>query len=124
MENLETLLGKYGEEGDKLIFRILESGNVIKEDFIKEYTDAFRKLADYFKSNYEYLKYLKENYPDFKRMENPFGNDLWNLNPEVLADIFDKGLKQGIANKYLSNLKNEISGKALKYDLTIPFARY
>ena len=75
MENLETLLGKYGEEGDKLIFRILESGNVIKEDFIKEYTDAFRKLADYFKSNYEYLKYLKENYPDFKRMENPFGND-------------------------------------------------
>src|SRR5437762_11463598 len=27
MENLETLMGKYGEEGDKLIFRILDSGN-------------------------------------------------------------------------------------------------
>ncbi|MGB8490827.1 MAG: histidine--tRNA ligase [Bacteroidales bacterium] len=29
MENLSTLLGKYGEEGDKLIFRILNSGNFI-----------------------------------------------------------------------------------------------
>src|SRR3982750_5057958 len=26
MENLDTLLGKYGEEGDKLIFRILNNG--------------------------------------------------------------------------------------------------
>ena len=26
MENLETLLGKYGEEGDKLIFRVLNNG--------------------------------------------------------------------------------------------------
>ena len=26
MENLETLLGKYGDEGDKLIFRILNNG--------------------------------------------------------------------------------------------------
>ena len=26
MENLETLLGKYGEEGDKLIFKILNNG--------------------------------------------------------------------------------------------------
>jgi histidyl-tRNA synthetase len=35
MENLSTLLGKYGEEGDKLIFRILNSG-----DFISAVTDA------------------------------------------------------------------------------------
>ncbi len=27
MENLSTLLGKYGEEGDKLLFRILNSGD-------------------------------------------------------------------------------------------------
>ena len=26
MENLSTLMGKYGEEGDKLLFRILDSG--------------------------------------------------------------------------------------------------
>lgn len=29
MENLSTLLGKYGEEGDKLIFRILNSGDYL-----------------------------------------------------------------------------------------------
>jgi histidyl-tRNA synthetase len=31
MENLSTLLGKYGDEGDKLIFRILNSGDVISK---------------------------------------------------------------------------------------------
>src|SRR3982750_4343659 len=46
MENLETLMGKYGEEGDKLIFRILNSGNPFKSDF-------FKKIADLMKYNYE-----------------------------------------------------------------------
>jgi histidyl-tRNA synthetase len=31
MENLSTLLGKYGEEGDKLLFRILNSGDFLSE---------------------------------------------------------------------------------------------
>lgn len=30
MENLSTLMGKYGEEGDKLLFRILNSGDALK----------------------------------------------------------------------------------------------
>ena len=30
MENLSTLMGKYGEEGDKLLFKILNSGNFMK----------------------------------------------------------------------------------------------
>ena len=34
MENLSTLLGKYGDEGDKLLFRILNSG-----DFLSGITD-------------------------------------------------------------------------------------
>ena len=29
MENLSTLMGKYGEEGDKLLFKILNSGNCL-----------------------------------------------------------------------------------------------
>src|SRR3990172_11441590 len=29
MENLDTLLGKYGEEGDKLLFKILNSGDFL-----------------------------------------------------------------------------------------------
>src|SRR5579864_506062 len=36
MENLSTLMGKYGDEGDKLIFKILDSGDFIasvKEDY-------------------------------------------------------------------------------------------
>ena len=31
MENLSTLLGKYGEEGDKLLFRILNSGDFLSK---------------------------------------------------------------------------------------------
>ncbi len=30
MENLSTLMGKYGEEGDKLLFRILNSGEYLR----------------------------------------------------------------------------------------------
>ena len=68
MENLETLMGKYGEEGDKLIFKILNNGldNVAKHEQAKE---------------------------DFAK---------------VLEGKNIKGLTE----------------RALKYDLTIPFARY
>lgn len=31
MENLSTLMGKYGDEGDKLLFKILNSGNWLKD---------------------------------------------------------------------------------------------
>ena len=31
MENLSSLMGKYGEEGDKLLFKILNSGNFLKD---------------------------------------------------------------------------------------------
>ena len=65
MENLSTLLGKYGEEGDKLLFKILNSG-----DFLKKV-----KPEDY---------------------------ETKNLNRVALA----------------------VSEKGLRYDLTVPFARY
>jgi histidyl-tRNA synthetase len=68
MENLETLMGKYGEEGDKLIFRILNNG-------------------------------LSEDKKQQQAREN-----------------FEKVLEG-------KNVK-EITERALKYDLTIPFARY
>ncbi len=68
MENLDTLMGKYGEEGDKLIFKILNNGldNPEKEKQVKE---DFEKVLD--------------------------GKNV-------------KGITE----------------RALKYDLTIPFARY
>jgi histidyl-tRNA synthetase len=31
MENLNTLTGKYGEEGDKLLFKVLNSGDYLAE---------------------------------------------------------------------------------------------
>jgi len=68
MENLDTLMGKYGEEGDKLIFKILNNG-----------------LSD--PKNSEKAKQAFEN---------------------VLQGKNDKNLTE----------------RALKYDLTIPFARY
>ncbi len=68
MENLDTLMGKYGEEGDKLIFKILNNG-----------------------------------------LDNP------DKEKQARED-FEKVL-QG------KNVKG-ITERALKYDLTIPFARY
>ncbi|MBT3417803.1 MAG: histidine--tRNA ligase [Flavobacteriales bacterium] len=63
MENLETLTGKYGDEGDRLIFKVLNSG-----DFLS-------------KTNCD-------------------------------------------ANSTSKDLTKQISDKALRYDLTVPFARY
>ncbi|MBQ2590573.1 MAG: histidine--tRNA ligase [Paludibacteraceae bacterium] len=65
MENLSTLMGKYGDEGDKLLFKILNSG-----DFLQ------------------------------------------TANAEALAE------------KNSVKLINSISEKGLRYDLTVPFARY
>lgn len=49
MENLSTLLGKYGEEGDKLLFRILNSGDFFKgvsdEDLMARDTNKFTSIA-------------------------------------------------------------------------------
>ncbi len=68
MENIDTLLGKYGEEGDKLIFKILNNG-----------------------------------------LDNPDKE-------KKLREDFEKVLEG-------KNVKG-ITERALKYDLTIPFARY
>ena len=65
METLQTLLGKYGEEGDKLLFRVLNSG------------DYLTKVSD-----------------------------------EQLAE------RNSLA------LSSKICEKGLRYDLTVPFARY
>lgn len=40
MENLSTLLGKYGDEGDKLLFRVLNSGNYLAKLTPEELREA------------------------------------------------------------------------------------
>ena len=39
MENVETLTGKYGDEGDKLIFKILNSGDFLKDVSEKDFSE-------------------------------------------------------------------------------------
>jgi len=51
MENLSTLMGKYGEEGDKLLFKILNSGNYLSD--VKEDVYAGREAG-------KMLKYISE----------------------------------------------------------------
>ena len=50
MENLSTLTGKYGEEGDQLLFKILNSGDFLKdvapEDVVKGSAENLNKLAE------------------------------------------------------------------------------
>ena len=65
MENLSTLMGKYGEEGDKLLFKVLNSG-----DFISKVRD------------------------------------------------------EQLQERNSAKLTTKISEKGLRYDLTVPFARY
>src|ERR1700751_2190583 len=48
MENLSTLTGKYGEEGDQLIFKILNSGDFVEKSEIrnpKSETIDYKKLT-------------------------------------------------------------------------------
>ena len=65
-ENSETLMGKYGEEGDRLIFKILESGeyldNVRSE--LKELDFAIETLLDNIKAHISYF----ENKYDLNKM--------------------------------------------------------
>ena len=48
MENTSTLTGKYGDEGDKLIFRIINSGDFLAKTQIDNTTDSKTILKDIF----------------------------------------------------------------------------
>jgi histidyl-tRNA synthetase len=96
MENLSTLTGKYGDEGDKLIFKILDSG------------DFFSKLDEE-----DLIKKIQEDKPLSPAAS--FGD-------KVLHYLRAKDQAQQI--QLASSLTPHISEKALRYDLTVPFARY
>lgn len=83
MENLETLTGKYGEEGDRLIFKILNSG-----DFMQEVRDKW---------------------------DSKYGSAPVGLSVEAIKDMRSMALEVKAS---------QVTEKALRYDLTVPFARY
>lgn len=93
MENSETLMGKYGEEGDRLIFKILNSGN------------PFLELDEY----------------DKKMISSLILDDL--MKEEMYKNYTKDSLRQEI-QKQVPLVIKKISEKALRYDLTVPFARY
>ncbi len=120
MENLDTLMGKYGEEGDKLIYRILDSGNPFSSDFFIQMLEAVQKRTKEFDNRAK--EYIKKIYD-----EDTGGayEGFYEINAEMFRSFSEELLKNyELREKYLPKLKGEISEKALKYDLTIPFARY
>ena len=61
MENLSTLLGKYGEEGDKLLFKILNSGDAFKDIEISQIIVKTAKMPDT-----ELYNIAKSSYAEFQ----------------------------------------------------------
>ena len=126
IERLETLTGKYGEEGDKLLFKILNSGDyldVMNEHYNKELNR--KPNNDYFKGftlksgNTEYLLFpFEQSKPDYNDLTTttifPFKKD------EVVKDT-DKNYMIEFRSPEFSRL---IAEKGLRYDLTVPLARY
>jgi histidyl-tRNA synthetase len=98
MENLDTLTGKYGDEGDQLIFKILNSGDYLSSLDIQLEEDNVVMSAAAVQS----------------QIKNKRGIVLSDL--EILKNIRD-------LTDY-KKLSSRISEKALRYDLTVPFARY
>ena len=93
MENLNTLTGKYGDEGDKLIFKVLDSGN-----YLENTEEIIQKLFKSYRDSDEFVDAVVNN----KKLPQP--------NKEYFIQ--------------LNSLTEEFSEKALRYDLTVPFARY
>ena len=44
MENLSVLTGKYGEEGDQLLYKLLDSGDYLKKTSTEDYQAGFQKM--------------------------------------------------------------------------------
>ncbi|MFK5890449.1 MAG: histidine--tRNA ligase [Flavobacteriaceae bacterium] len=177
-ENSSTLMGKYGEEGDRLIFKILESG-----DYFLKYKNNYKKyrkvfcevIYDILKENQEFLidfelgeidiykhddlveilnkieknasfkirKFLEENFSKDKKIKGIFshekfiklilssvGKTTYRLeNFSKMTSFQLKRKSQYLYNKYFNIIESNyitpfISEKALRYDLTVPFARY
>ena len=122
MENLSTLMGKYGDEGDKLIFKVLNSGTLVNGKLL----DSFRELQSLLEEN----NFKVDTYDsDFRGEEGlkraRFTDFNGNQSPEKYhgrMEEFDRVVE--LNKKTNTVLSAEITEKALRYDLTVPFARY
>jgi len=129
MENLDTLTGKYGEEGDKLIYRILNSGNPFDDHFasLLSQSIAISPLLAPKTSPLLAPKADPSLAPKTASSLAPKGDPPHapKTAPKTSSSVvIDTSLLLDALTRFQSRLKVEITGKALKYDLTIPFARY
>ena len=122
MENLSTLMGKYGDEGDKLIFKILDSGEFLEKT--KSFRDYENQLSEVISQTLEQREFheraKKEIQPENEQLLKPLiekANTQQAFIEQSLVSLFRKYLNS-------KQLAFEISEKALRYDLTVPFARY
>ena len=114
MENLSTLTGKYGDEGDKLIFKILDSGDYLSK-LPGESITVISTLAHKYKEFSEWLVSPKKE-EDIAPYLNKSKELVIALNT-FLRDIAPMYTESNVLTKHISE-------KALRYDLTVPFARY
>jgi len=121
MENLSTLTGKYGDEGDKLIFRVLNSGALIDSKIISSIKELDKVLNDNEFSVETFDSDFKGEV-DLKRNKYLLGHSLLPEDYHEISDRFDKVVEK--TNRTNADLIKVISEKALRYDLTVPFARY
>jgi len=160
-ENYDTLMGKYGEEGDRLIFKILDSGDFykrIKSEF-GEFENFQNDILEIFTEVLDRTKDYKNDFPDkaekiiLKEIEAFWSTGFMNIDNKnshyqkfhkdynFLCDLvyikvyknyyYDNDnyiVRNLISNYYQSFILDQpikkISEKALRYDLTVPFARY
>src|ERR1700759_3199106 len=59
-ENLSTLMGKYGDEGDKLIFKILNSGDYIEKTPIDDNQKILENMQRYLKDVQDNIDYYNQ----------------------------------------------------------------
>lgn len=126
MENIETLTGKYGDEGDKLIFKVLDSGDFLRktslpnEGEMLDFINNSQRLRDRIQS---LSKYRDEDFLSDKTKAKSVIQDLIYIIEEWpnVAKYIWRWAEVGIDSSDFAKL---ISEKALRYDLTVPFARY
>jgi len=114
-ENLSTLTGKYGDEGDKLIFKILNSGEYLSQKVL----DKISHLKKEFEEAQGYLAENDDSNPD-KTTIGGHASVVFGSNEEFTKLQEAISLYKNVSKSVLT----DISEKALRYDLTVPFARY
>ncbi|MGM0581409.1 MAG: histidine--tRNA ligase [Bacteroidota bacterium] len=187
MENLSVLQGKYGDEGDQLLFKILDSGDFFEKNknkinqklinhigtYIKDYVFSFYRYineGNYSEQEYfdvfisrEFEIYFLQNESSFTKLSEYLKEEILAFLKDNFVKIGSELVKRGFAKSNRKNFDHQLKGsevnfindlitecidclnskrlinsegassslissyiaeKGLRYDLTVPFARF